>query len=136
MTFTSLHPFLEFFQRHSQWKFHPSFFFLSMHSHSVLSYCIESILVTVLQRKRTNRVSYFLFQGVFLTQGSNSGLLHFRQIPYLLSHKVNLARDRENEVYYKKLAQVAMKVQKSRDLHSISWRPKKASRINSSQADT
>ena len=27
-----------------------------MHSHSVLSYCIESILVTVLQRKRTNRM--------------------------------------------------------------------------------
>ena len=28
-----------------------------------------------------------LLQGIFLTQGSNSGLLHCRQICYLLSHK-------------------------------------------------
>ena len=31
--------------------------------------------------------SLFLFQGVFLTQGSNPGLLHCRQILYQLSHK-------------------------------------------------
>ena len=29
---------------------------------------------------------YFLLQGIFLTQGSNLGLLHFRQTFYYLSH--------------------------------------------------
>ena len=28
------------------------------------------------------RGGHFLFQGIFLTQGSNPGLLHFRQILY------------------------------------------------------
>ena len=31
--------------------------------------------------------SLSLLQGIFPTQGSNPGLLHFRQILYLLSHK-------------------------------------------------
>ena len=31
--------------------------------------------------------SLFLFQGIFPTQGSNTGLLHCRQILYQLSHK-------------------------------------------------
>ena len=31
--------------------------------------------------------SLSLLQGIFPTQGSNSGLLHCRQIPYQLSHK-------------------------------------------------
>ena len=30
---------------------------------------------------------HFLLQGIFLTQGSNSGLLHCRQILYCLSHQ-------------------------------------------------
>ena len=30
---------------------------------------------------------YFLLQGIFLTQGSNPGLLHCRQTLYLLSHQ-------------------------------------------------
>ena len=30
--------------------------------------------------------SHFLLQGIFLTQGLNLGLLHFRQIPYHLSY--------------------------------------------------
>ena len=29
----------------------------------------------------------FLLQGIFLTQGSNPGLLHCRQMLYLLSHQ-------------------------------------------------
>ena len=33
-----------------------------------------------------------LFQGIFPTQGSNPGLLHFRQILYHLSHQPPLAR--------------------------------------------
>ena len=32
------------------------------------------------------RGGHFLFQGIFLTQGSNPGLLHCRQILYHLSH--------------------------------------------------
>ena len=31
--------------------------------------------------------SHFLLQGIFPTQGSNPGLLHFRQILYHLSHQ-------------------------------------------------
>ena len=31
--------------------------------------------------------SHFLLQGIFLTQGSNLGLLHCRQILYHLSHQ-------------------------------------------------
>ena len=31
--------------------------------------------------------SHSLLQGIFLTQGSNSGLLHWRQIIYCLSHQ-------------------------------------------------
>ena len=31
--------------------------------------------------------SLFLLQGIFLTQGSNLGLLHCRQILYQLSHR-------------------------------------------------
>ena len=31
--------------------------------------------------------SFSLLQGIFPTQGSNPGLLHYRQIPYQLSHK-------------------------------------------------
>ena len=30
---------------------------------------------------------HFLVQGIFLTQGSNLGLLHCRQILYILSHQ-------------------------------------------------
>ena len=37
------------------------------------------------QNTRVDSIS--LFQGVFLIQGSNSGLLHCRQILYQLSHK-------------------------------------------------
>ena len=33
--------------------------------------------------------SLFLLQSIFLTQGSNLGLLHYRQILYQLSHKGN-----------------------------------------------
>ena len=36
--------------------------------------------------KNTGVVCHFLFQGIFLTQGSNPGLLNCRQILYHLSH--------------------------------------------------
>ena len=34
-------------------------------------------------------VAHAFLQGIFLTQGSNSGLLHRRQMPYHLSHQGN-----------------------------------------------
>ena len=34
--------------------------------------------------------SHSLLQGIFLTQGLNLGLLHYRQILYHLSHQENL----------------------------------------------
>ena len=39
--------------------------------------------------KNTGVCSHSLLQGIFLTQGSNSGLLHCRQILYCLSHQGN-----------------------------------------------
>ena len=37
--------------------------------------------------KNTGMISHSLLQGIFLTQGSNPGLLHYRQILYHLSHQ-------------------------------------------------
>ena len=37
--------------------------------------------------KNTGVCSHSLFQGIFPTQGSNAGLLHYRQILYHLSHQ-------------------------------------------------
>ena len=37
--------------------------------------------------KNTGVSCHSLFQGIFLTQGSNPGLLHYRQILYLLRHQ-------------------------------------------------
>ena len=37
--------------------------------------------------KNTGVRCHFLLQGIFLTQGSNPGLLHCRQIIYHLSHQ-------------------------------------------------
>ena len=40
--------------------------------------------------KDTEVICHFLFQEIFLTQGSNPGLLHCRQIPYWLSYQGSL----------------------------------------------
>ena len=40
--------------------------------------------------KNTEVGSHFLLQGIFLTQGSNMGLLHCRQILYCLSYQASL----------------------------------------------
>ena len=39
--------------------------------------------------KNTGVGCHALLQGIFLTQGSNSGLLYFRQILYCLSYQGN-----------------------------------------------
>ena len=41
----------------------------------------------ITQAKILEWVAYFLLQGIFLTQGSNLGLSHCRQILYCLSHQ-------------------------------------------------
>ena len=41
----------------------------------------------VLQAKNTGVGCHSLLQGIFLTQGSNPGLLHCKQILYHLSHQ-------------------------------------------------
>ena len=43
--------------------------------------------------KNTGVDSLSVFQGIFLTQGSNLGLLHSRQILYRLSHQGSLASE-------------------------------------------
>ena len=51
--------------------------------------------------KNTGAGSYSLLQGIFLTQGSNSGLLHCRQILYLLSQGKLINRSRGTLIIYK-----------------------------------
>ena len=46
-----------------------------------------SLVHGIFQARITGVGCHFLLQGVFLTQGSNSGLLHFRQTLYPLSHQ-------------------------------------------------
>ena len=41
----------------------------------------------IFQERILEWVSHSLLQEIFLTQGSNPGLLHYRQIPYCLSHQ-------------------------------------------------
>ena len=45
--------------------------------------------------KNSGVESHSLLQKIFLTQGSNPGLLHCRQILYSLSHQEHIVKDRE-----------------------------------------
>ena len=62
-------------------------------SHSVMSdslhglWAHEAPLSTDSPGKNTGVSCHFLLQGIFLTQGSNLGLLHWRQILYHLSYR-------------------------------------------------
>ena len=47
--------------------------------------CQAPLSMGILQAKNTRMGGHFLLQGIFLTQGSNPGLLHCRQILYQLS---------------------------------------------------
>ena len=44
----------------------------------------------ILQARILELSCHFLLQGIFLTQGSNLGLLHCRQLLYHLSHQGSL----------------------------------------------
>ena len=48
---------------------------------------LEWIAILFSRGKNTGVDSHSLFQGIFPTQGSNPGLLHYRQILYHLSHQ-------------------------------------------------
>ena len=54
-------------------------------SHSVVSYSLYSPWNSPGQNTGVGSLSHL--QGIFPTQGSNPGLLHYRQILYQLSHK-------------------------------------------------
>ena len=46
----------------------------------------QAALLVEFSRQEYWKSCHFLLQGIFLTQRLNLGLLHFRQIPYHLSH--------------------------------------------------
>ena len=66
--------------------------------------CQAALSMGILQARILEWVAMFLLQGIFLSQGSNPGLLHCRQIHYCLSHQgslkaiiLQLKRERERE---------------------------------------
>ena len=52
----------------------------------------------IFQARVLEWVANALLQGIFPTQGLNQGLLHYRQILYLLSHQGNLIREQEKQI--------------------------------------
>ena len=58
-----------------------------------MDYTVHEIL-----QARILEWSLSLLQGIFPTQGLNQGLLHYRQILYLLSHQGNLIREQEKQI--------------------------------------
>ena len=66
----------------------------------------------ILQARILEWVSHFLLQGIFLTQGSNLGLLHGRQTVYWLSHQGFIVKPMA-------FSKVAVLVQTLPDDHSI-----------------
>ena len=64
------------------------------------------------------QVALFILQGIFLTQGSNLGLLHCMQMLYWLSHqgssslvteKINLSRQKRRQGNQKKSIDIILK---------------------------
>ena len=51
---------------------------------------------------------HFLLQGIFLTQGSNLGLLHFRQTLYYLSHHGSPKKHRGSQEKHQILDRVSI----------------------------
>ena len=88
-------------------------------SHSVMLFCDPmdcsppgSPVHGILQAGMLEWVNHFLLQRIFLTQGSNLGLVHCRQILYQLSHQRRLIHRGEKKN--------SVKVQRSQDkLESI-----------------
>ena len=59
-------------------------------SHPVLSNSLgplQALLFMTFPAKNTGVGCHSLLQGIFLTQGSNQGLLYYRKIPYCLNHQ-------------------------------------------------
>ena len=51
--------------------------------------------------KNTGVGSHSLLQGIFLTQRSNPGFLHCRQIPYHLSYHSSILKNKQNHAMYR-----------------------------------
>ena len=68
---------------------HPSFLYIKLESesYSVVSNSLQLYSPWNSPGQNTRVASLSLLQEIFPTQGSNSGLLHCRQIVYQLSHK-------------------------------------------------
>ena len=68
---------------------HPSFLYIKLESEScsVVSDSLQLYSPWNSSGQNTGVGSLSLLQGIFPTQGSNSGLLHCRRIVYQLSHK-------------------------------------------------
>ena len=68
---------------------HPSFLYIKLESesYSVVSDSLQLYSPWNSPGQNTRVASLSLLQEIFPTQGSNSGLLHCRQIVYQLSHK-------------------------------------------------
>ena len=68
---------------------HPSFLYIKLESEScsVVSDSLQLYSPWNSPGQNTGVGSLSLLQGIFPTQGSNSGLLHCRRIVYQLSHK-------------------------------------------------
>ena len=70
-------------------------YFFESHSHVQLFVTPWTVAATFLcpgnsSGKNTGEGCHSLLQGTFLTQGLNSGLLHYRLIRYCLSHQGSL----------------------------------------------
>ena len=104
IAFTCQYPPPEWYVRHVQWTFtchyhskpiiyiriHSCFMFYESETHSVMSSSLqphELYSPWNSPGQNTRESSLSLLQGIFPTQGSNPGLLHYRQILYQLSHK-------------------------------------------------
>ena len=74
---------------------------------------------------------HFLLQVIFLTQGSNPGLLHCKQTPYQLSHEGTIKFSKEqveglNEAQFlpiKKLLERGTASEASQRLKCLNWAP-------------
>ena len=71
-------------------KFKKKIFFYNVVQISAIQQSISAIQQCILYKKNTRMCCHSLLQRIFLTQGSNPGFLHCRQVLYHHSHQGNL----------------------------------------------
>ena len=60
---------------------------------------LDSSVYGISQARILEWVANFLLQGIFLSQGSNLGLLHCRQLLYHLSHQERFLKGEQSSVF-------------------------------------